>query len=209
VAEVAIYDIQTVLVDLLCNEDLVKRENFVFRNNDFSEVDQAVSDDNPYDDVNSGQWWSATVSKMKRDHPDVADLSICLWPLILFIDGVSHGEFTNLSLSAFKREIRNKPQAWRPLAYIDYKGNLKGKVTAAMALNEYHEVLGTVFNAISEVQATGMNWSFDNDTQMDAVLFFPIQFIIGDCEGHDKLCGHFSSHNNTPGLVRDCAIPTT
>jgi hypothetical protein len=59
------------------------------------------------------------------------------------------------------------------------------------------------------VQATGMNWSFDNDTQMDAVLFFPIQFIIGDCEGHDKLCGHFSSHNNTPGLVRDCAIPTT
>jgi hypothetical protein len=37
-----------------------------------------------------------------------------------------------------------------------------------MALNEYHQVLGTIFNAISEVQATGMNWSFtfDNDTQM-------------------------------------------
>jgi hypothetical protein len=39
-------------------------------------------------------------------------------------------------------------------------------------------------------------------------LFFPIQFIIGDCEGHDKLCGHFKSHNNTPGLVQDCDIPT-
>jgi hypothetical protein len=217
VAEVTIFDIRTVLVDLLCNEDLVKRDNLVFRGNDFSDVDQAESDDNPYNDVNSGTWWSATVSQMKRDHPDVADHSV-LWPLILFIDGVSHGEFTNLSqepvlitFSAFKREIRNKPQAWRPLAYIDYKGNLKGKVTAAMALNEYHQVLGTVFNAISEVQATGMNWSFtfDNETQMDAVLFFPIQFIIGDCEGHDKLCGRFSSHNNTPGLVRDCDIPTS
>jgi hypothetical protein len=131
VAEVTIFDIRTVLVDLLCNEDLVKRENLVFRSNDFSEVDQAVSDDNPYDDVNSGKWWSATVSKMKGDHPDVADLSV-LWPLILFIDGVSHGEFTNqsqepvlITFSAFKREIRNKPQAWRPLAYIDYKGKEK------------------------------------------------------------------------------------
>jgi hypothetical protein len=55
-----------------------------------------------------------------------------------------------------------------------------------------------------------MNWifTFPREQPKDVTLFFPIQFIIGDCKGHDKLCGHFSSHNNTPGLVRDCDVPT-
>jgi hypothetical protein len=47
-----------------------------------------------------------------------------LWPLILFINGIVHGEFTNLNqepvlitFSAFNRDIRNKAQAWIPIAY--------------------------------------------------------------------------------------------
>jgi hypothetical protein len=96
------------------------------------------------------------------------------------------------------------------LAYVDYKINLKGKVSPYLALNEYHEVLVALVSALSEIQTTGMNWtfSFPGEEAKDVILFFPIQFIIGDCEGHDKLCGSFSSHNNTPGLVRDCDIPT-
>lgn len=216
VAEVTMFDVRTVMIDLLCNENLMTRDNLVFGTDDFSQLDPALANNDVYDDVNTGQWWTDTVLKMKEDYPDIADSSV-LWPLILFIDGVSHGEFTNLSqepilitFSAFKRDVRNQPQAWRPLAYIDYKGNLKGKVSPAMALNEYHEVLGTVFRALSEVQSTGINWtfSFDGEEKKDVVLFFPVQFIIGDCEGHDKLCGRFSSHTNTPGLVRDCDVPT-
>jgi hypothetical protein len=217
VAEVTMFDVRTVLIDLLCNENLMKRENLVFGTEDFSLLDPDVLANNDvYDDVNTGQWWADTVTRIKDDYPDIADNSV-LWPLILFIDGVSHGEFTNLTqepilitFSAFKRAVRNQPQAWRPLAYIDYKGNLKGKVSPAMGLNEYHEVLGTVFRALTEIQRTGMNWtfSFDGEEKKDVILFFPVQFIIGDCEGHDKLCGRFSSHTNTPGLVRDCDVPT-
>jgi hypothetical protein len=204
-------------VELLCNEDLIIRDNLVFGDNDFTACDAGlVGDMDVYDDVNSGLWWKETTEKMKEDHPDIQDCSV-LWPLILFIDGVSHGEFTNLNqepvlmtFSAFKRTVRNKAQAWRPLAYIDYKGNMKGKVNPVTALNEYHEVLGAVFADLIEIQSTGMNWTFTlpNEETKEVVLFFPVQFIIGDCEGHDKLCGRFKSHNNTPGLVRDCDIPT-
>jgi hypothetical protein len=216
VAEVTIFDIRTILVDLLCNEDLMQRENLVFGDSDFTDVNAGVPNNDEYDDVNSGAWWRDTVLKIKEDYPHLQDKSV-LWPLIFFIDGVSHGEFTNLSqepvlltFSAFKRSVRNKPQAWRPLAYIDFKGNLKGKVSPYLAINEYHQVLGEVFNTLSHIQRTGMNWtlSLPGEQQKEVVFFFPIQFIIGDCEGHDKLCGRFSSHNNTPGLVRDCDVPT-
>jgi hypothetical protein len=88
---------------------------------------------------------------------------------------------------------------------------MKGKVNPVTALNEYHEVLGAVFADLNEIQSTGMNWTFTlpNKDTKDVVLFFPVQFVIGDCEGHDKLCGHIKSHNNTPGLVRNCDIPTS
>jgi hypothetical protein len=103
-----------------------------------------------------------------------------------------------MTFSAFKRNVRTKAQAWRPMAYIDYKGNMKGKVNPVVALNEYYEVLGAVFADLIEIQSTGMNWTFTlpNEESKDVVLFF---FPV--CEGHDQLCGHFNSHNNIPGLV--------
>jgi hypothetical protein len=74
-------------VDLLCNEDLIKREHLVFADRNLTELDPG---DNPvYDDVNSGIWWRETAERMKMDHPDVQDQSV-LWPLIMFIDGMSH-----------------------------------------------------------------------------------------------------------------------
>jgi hypothetical protein len=216
-AEVTVFDVHSVIVELLCNEDLIKRENLVYKENDFTYLDEKVGGDtNVYGDVNSGTWWIETTEKMKREHPDIDHCSV-LWPLILFIDGVSHGEFTNLNqepvlmtFSAFNRDVRNKAQSWRPIAYVDYKGNMKGKVTPIMALNEYHEVLRAVFAELIEIQQTGMNWTFTlpGEENEDVVLFFPVQFIIGDCEGHDKLCGRFKSHTNTPGLVRDCDVLT-
>jgi hypothetical protein len=116
-----------------------------------------------------------------------------------------------MTFSAFKRSVRNKPQAWRPLAYIDYKGYMKGtKVSPYLAINEYHQVLSTIFSTLSNIQRTGMHWTlnFLGEEPKDITMFFPIQFIIGDCKGHDKICGHYSSHSNTPGLVRDCDVPT-
>lgn len=70
----------------------------MFGTYNFTDVDaDVVSDTDVYDDVNSsGGRWKDTALKMKEDHPDVKHCSI-LWPLILFIDGVSHGEFTNLN----------------------------------------------------------------------------------------------------------------
>ena len=38
----------------------------------------------------------------------------------------------------------------------------------------------------------------------------PIAFIIGDCEGHDKLCGRFGTHHLENAMVcRDCDCSTS
>jgi hypothetical protein len=56
VAEVTTFDICTILVDLLCNEDLIKRDNLVFGDSNLTDVDAGIPIDNKYNDVNSGTW---------------------------------------------------------------------------------------------------------------------------------------------------------
>lgn len=199
VAEVTLFDMHSIIVELLCNEDLIKREkNLVLRDNNVTYLHATVVGyTNIYDDVNSVIWRKETTKKMKQDHPDIEQYCSVFRPLILFINGVylSWGEFTNLNQELGTYVVRNKAHAWRPIAYVDYEGNMKGKVTPIMALNKYHEV---------EIQGTGMNWTFTllpNEESEDVALFFPVQFIIGACNGYHKLCGHFKSHNNMPGLV--------
>jgi hypothetical protein len=91
-----------------------------------------------HDDVNTETWWTQILHDMKEKYPLLAEQSVHL-----------SQEPVLMTFSSFKRSVFNKPQVWYPLAYIDYKGNLKGKVNPVMALNEYqHQVL-----------KTGMNWT--------------------------------------------------
>lgn len=63
------------------------------------------------------------------------------------------------------------------------------------------------------MQRRGIAWAFSEHcgdlSNCKAVLRLPVQLIIGDCQGHDKLCGRYNSHGqNIKGLCRDCDIPT-
>jgi hypothetical protein len=112
VAEVTVFDVHPIIVELLCNEDLIVRDNLVFGDDDFMACNTGlVGNMDVYDDVNTGSWWKETTEKLKEDHPDIQDCRV-LWPLMLFIDDVSHGKFTNLNqepvlmtFSAFKRTV--------------------------------------------------------------------------------------------------------
>jgi hypothetical protein len=65
---------------------------------------------------------------------------------------------------------------------------------------------------LNEIQNNGMQWTLDlgNGLSHKVVLKMPfLQFVVGDCEGHDKLVGRFIGHTmNIKGLCRDCNIPT-
>jgi hypothetical protein len=46
---------------------------------------------------------------------------------------------------------------------------------------------------LQRIQQQGTKWKLDfgEDGQHDVILRLPLQFIIGDCEGHDKLVGMY------------------
>jgi hypothetical protein len=97
---------------------------------------------------------------------------------------------------------------------IIFKNGEPHKLTSTEKIQEYHDVLREVFKELQDIQKSGISWKFPNDDKhpmcgKKVVLKVPIQIIIRDCEGHDKLCGRCASHlQSVKGLCRECDVPT-
>lgn len=147
----------------------------------------------------------------------------------MFIDGMkisSHSSSLRLepvtfSFARFNRHVRNQGNAWRTVAFIDEVNQLKfqrGKaqrLSTSERVQEYHDILKCIFRDLIALQDVGIHWKFSHSPEKfpygnkEVLLRIPIQFVIGDCQGHDKLAGRFLSHNQqTLGLCRDCDCPT-
>jgi hypothetical protein len=76
IVEVMVFDVCPIIVDLLCNEDLIVRDNLVFGHDDFTDHDAGlVGNTDVYDDVNTGSWWKETIiNKLKEDHPKIQEI---------------------------------------------------------------------------------------------------------------------------------------
>jgi hypothetical protein len=145
----------------------------------------------------------------------------------MFIDGMkvdNHSgklklEPISFIFSRFRRWVRNQDNAWRTWAYMEEvkqprfsnTEEERGDVTAKERMQEYHDILRFLMNDLKKIQVEGFPWVLDvgEGRKQNVVLKMPLQFVIGDCEGHDKLVGRFKGHTmNIKGLCRDCNIPT-
>lgn len=133
-------------------------------------------------------------------------------PLVFFYDKANLDRFGALACSPlifsfgfFKNCARARRMFWRILALVPNLGVGKGKSnkkTANEKSNEHHKVLKKAFEEfIAIVNAGGFKTVFRGRT---VVLKFWVQFIIGDTEGHNDLCGHFNKHTKCKAPVRDC-----
>ncbi len=61
-----------------------------------------------------------------------------------------------------------------------------------------------------ELQRNGFDWMLHYNGQIHPVVLHPyIPFIIGDTEGHDRLCGHYTARfSSVAQLCRVCECPT-
>ena len=112
----------------------------------------------------------------------------------------------------FFREARMDPRFWRNLGYIPGKIMDLVPITrhfqsrlAETRLNDWHFVLNHILQELKEVQRNRfLHWSFSGQP---CQLRVPIMFIIGDIEGHDKLCTRKSGHTSMmPGVTHSCNI---
>ena len=217
---VTYFPIEQMIKDLLCNSTLMRAENLLISdvNNPLNDTDNNAS--MSFGDVDSGSWWKKARENECKEARDM------LWPLIMFIDGMKVDNLSgklklepiSFTFSRFRRWVRNQDNAWRTWAYMEeVKEALlpnEGEnviLSAKERLQEYHDILRFLLKDLTTIQADGFPWILDLGTEQkhNVVLKMPLQFVIGDCEGHDKLVGRFKGHTmNIKGLCRDCDVPT-
>jgi hypothetical protein len=107
----------------------------------------------------------------------------------------------SFTFSRFHRWVRNQDNTWRTWAYMkEVKQPLlstdEEEVTLSPKdrLQEYHDIVAFVLKDLKKIQMNGLPWTLDpwtldfgQSNKHNVVLKMPLQFVIGDCEGHDKL----------------------
>jgi hypothetical protein len=95
---------------------------------------------------------------------------------------------------------RNKAEAWQPIGYIPNlyllsKNENKFRMNSLEKLRVYHDILDAMLASVVQLQSKGgVPFSFTyRGKRYDVNLKVFLVFIIGDTEGHDKLCGRYNS----------------
>jgi hypothetical protein len=76
-------------------------------------------------------------------------------------------------------------------------------------MQDYHKLLGCILKSFKEAQNLPLIWEFNLcGKRVKKALKIPVLYVIGDTEGHDKLCGKFLSRNKTTNCIcRYCNVP--
>ena len=116
---------------------------------------------------------------------------------------------TKVTLESGKKKRKNKKQ----------KDKEKEKTAEQKAL-DYNCILSAILEPLKKLQKRGgFKWYLpkqdldktkslpgeDSTEWTEVIMKVPVQFIIGDTEGHDKLCGMKAGHA-THFLMRDCNV---
>ena len=211
--QIVIHDFKEQFYSLLTDPDVMKEENLLIRlDNPFCPPETNLAE--TLRDINDGQVYKKAYQiYVKHPHRDV------LCPIILFIDkthvdakGRLCLEPVSFTLGILKKEVRNLPYAWRPLGYVLNQANVTANLTPLQKAIDYHFVLGKILESLKQVQLKkgGIAWLLDSreDDQKTPVFFkVPVLFVVGDTEGHDKMCGHYLNRTKVKALCRYCKCP--
>lgn len=163
------------------------------------------------DDFNTGQ---VHVDAHARYCTQENDL-LCEW--VLFLDKTHldvKGKHTLEPVmgtpAIFKRAFRNNPSAWRPFGYIPNLDQLAPHAKTDERQQDYHHCLRIILSEFSAYQRLGgIDWVFAKGEQMVRCrLQIPVLCVIGDTEGHDKLCARKTGRKGLGSgkLCRYCNI---
>jgi hypothetical protein len=213
---VVVHDAKAMIESLLYSPLMDNHDNLLFPNPDNPlEGPPPLSD--MLADVDTGKAYRRAHSLLCTEPNHL------LCGIILYIDKIATDRHGHLSLepvyftlTMFNRKTRNQPQAWRPLGYIPNLG-LQSKAESTHGLKKeakiklYHDVLRKILAPLGKLQTDGglpfcLHY---RGRAFNVILKLPILFIVGDTEGHDRLCGRYNSRaHGVARLCRHCTTPT-
>ena len=215
---VVYFSFRAALTSLLMNPQLMKDENLLLNPNDPFSLLVQQEESGVLGDLNTG-WWYRETCQMFNLRPG-KDL---LLPLVLFIDGSridTNGKLNvepiTFTLGIFKRDVRNLPEAWRTIGFIEKLEHtisepfLRCPSNTKRKLQDKHTIMKFILKELVELQGpqAGFEWKLAVGGKTHDVVFkLAVQVIIGDCKGNDELCGTYGSHSSkTAGFCRDCKV---
>ena len=206
-ADLVIFPFAANLARLLADPEAMLAENLLIDPNNLDKPPVLGGTDNQYADVNTGSLYVDAWSKRCKGR-----VNHILAALILFIDkswvdrkGKLTLEPVMCTTSLFNRKFRNKPEAWFELGYIPNMDHLNKRADATDKLKDYHYCLKIILSEMIACQnlKDGLEWDLLVDETYTRVnLHIPLLYVIGDTEGHDKLCGR--KVDRASGTSRQC-----
>ena len=200
------------LYSLLTDPRLQSDDCFIFSGEtpfDFQGVTpENLPEDHVYLDINTGQrfhqcWMNVCMGNDKY----------LLCPIIFYCDTTytdSKGKLTlepiSFTLGIYNLATRNQPYAWRTIGFIP-KVHFKGEYTSEQKIQDYHTSLRWILDEFIQCQkAGGISWQLTfKGKKYDVILQIPVLYIIGDTEGHDKMCARTGSNNQkSKRICRAC-----
>ena len=201
------HDFKFSLYSLLNDPSLMKDENLLLNPQNPFEI-FTEKNLNHKADINTGSVYKKAYEKyiINKDKE-------ILCPIIFFIDKThtdTNGrlcvEQVRFTLGIFNKKARNKASAWRTLGYINDQSQLPAE--SSDKVNDYQEMLRIILKGFCEAQNKAIGWDFIFQNRPATAYFrFPVMFIIGDTEGHDKLAGRYLSRSKVKTLCRYCCCP--
>ena len=217
---VTLNSIEAAVISLLEDKELMKAENLLLYdvNNltqgppngiNFDSLED-IDDAYIFKDINTGRRF------ITAWHQLCAGDRHMLVPLIIFIDKThtdAHGKLVlepvSMTLGIFNWQTRLSPQAWRSLGTIPNESTYHTANSSLGKVSDWHVMVKVITDGIRRLSLG--SWEYDlkyDEQQHSVVLRMPLLYIIGDTEGHDKMCGHYNCRtDNVPGLCRYCNTP--
>ena len=199
------------LYSILSDEELMQPKNLIYGDNPFERVTDHTGD-HCFNDIETSEWFLKTQRSMCINPNDV------LVPICLYIDKTyvraKPAEAISFCLLIHKRNIRSTATAWRNLGMIpgklgDLIPNRKFPVAklGEMRLNDWHYVVNHILtiSGFKDAQMQdGLEWEINGKK---CRLRIPIMYIVGDIEGHDKVCSRKSGHSKKmKGVTHSCKV---
>ncbi|MGH3053351.1 MAG: hypothetical protein ACRDL7_00040 [Gaiellaceae bacterium] len=187
---------------------------------------------NGYGELNTGTFWKecegCIAARLNRAKSKFANYSMphnhYIAPIILFDDGTQCDGLGRLvahpvlfSLGNINGMNRRSHRAWSILSILppypktqEEQAQDRSKLaTPPGSLNFYHDCLTMALSEIRFLCNRKEGVPMYVSCLGDVTLHFDLCCIIGDADGHDKMCCHYSAHSaKLKRMLRDCNVPT-
>jgi hypothetical protein len=186
----------------------------------------SASGERLYSEMNTGDFWKLGAEYVaERARLSTADKSLqhCFCPVILFVDGTLADRIGRLKvepvLCSFGNicgENRRLASSWFILGFIPPYPKSSIEVAADRSKVDskhdqivyYHQCLKSILQDLLSADKNEHGHPLYVHGLGKIRAHFKLSLVIGDTEGHDKICTHYCSYSsNIQRVSRDCNLP--